>query len=41
MSLPAVIGRAGIERVLEPRLSDDEIARLRESADVIRKVLEK
>ncbi len=35
MSLPAVIGRAGIERVLEPRLTDAEVAALRESAAVV------
>jgi len=40
MSLPAVIGRAGIERVLEPRLTDAELATLRESAEVVRRILE-
>jgi malate dehydrogenase len=38
MSLPAVVGRAGIERVLEPRLTEAEIAALRESADTVRRV---
>jgi malate dehydrogenase len=41
MSLPAVIGRRGIERVLEPRLAADEIAVLREGAELISRVLER
>jgi malate dehydrogenase len=39
MSLPAIIGRNGIERVLEPRLTPEELAVLRESAGVVRQVL--
>jgi malate dehydrogenase len=35
LSLPAVIGREGIVRVLEPRLTDEEKARFVESADVL------
>ena len=35
MSLPAMIGADGIERVLEPELTDDEIAALKSSADVL------
>lgn len=33
LSLPAVIGRGGIERVLEPKLSDDELGRFKASAE--------
>ena len=35
LSLPAVIGREGIVRVLEPRLTADELARLQASARVL------
>jgi malate dehydrogenase len=41
MSLPAIIGRNGVERVLEPRLTPDELGVLRESAGVVRQVLVK
>jgi len=37
LSLPCVLGRAGIERVLTPQLSDGETAALVASADAIRK----
>jgi malate dehydrogenase len=39
MSLPAVIGSGGVERVLEPRLTEDQQERLRKSAEEIRKAL--
>ena len=39
MSLPAVIGRSGIERVLEPVLSDEQRGVLVDSAEAIRTVL--
>lgn len=35
LSLPCVLGRAGVERVLTPALSDGETATLRASGDVI------
>jgi malate dehydrogenase len=35
MSLPAMIGEDGIERVLEPELTEEEIAALKKSADVL------
>ena len=35
LSLPCVVGRSGIERVLEPRLNEDELARLKNSAEVL------
>ena len=40
MSLPAVIGRAGIEKVMEPTLSAEQQGLLEESAATILKVLE-
>ena len=36
LSLPCILGASGVERVLLPELTDDEIARLRQSAEVIR-----
>jgi L-lactate dehydrogenase len=39
LSLPTVVGRAGVERVIEPALSDDEAAALQKSAAVLRKTL--
>jgi L-lactate dehydrogenase len=39
LSLPAVVGREGVERVVELALDDDEIAALEESADVLHGVL--
>lgn len=36
LSVPAVVGRRGIERRLTPELSSDEVVRLRHSADVLR-----
>jgi L-lactate dehydrogenase len=40
LSLPAVIGRAGVERVLHLDLSEAEVEALRESAGVVRQVLD-
>ena len=40
LSLPAVVGRGGVERVLHPRLADDEGEALRRSATAIRETLE-
>jgi L-lactate dehydrogenase len=40
LSLPAVVGRAGIERILPIPLSDDEVAGLRRSADVLRSTID-
>jgi L-lactate dehydrogenase len=41
LSLPAVLGRAGILRSLVPKMTDQESAALRASADHIRQALEK
>ena len=38
LSLPSVVSRAGIERVLQLDLNDEETAALRHSADVLRQV---
>ena len=40
MSLPAVIGRAGIERVMEPVLSENQKSELTRSADSIKSLVE-
>jgi L-lactate dehydrogenase len=40
LSLPAVVGREGVRRVLPIPLSDDEAARLRTSADAIRSTID-
>jgi malate dehydrogenase len=40
MSLPAVIGRNGIERVITPKLTEEEQQRLRSSAAELEKILE-
>lgn len=41
LSLPAVVSRAGVERMLQLELNDSEAAALRHSADVLRGTLEK
>jgi malate dehydrogenase len=38
MSLPAVIGKNGVERVLEPVLNESQVQELKESADDIHKI---
>lgn len=40
LSLPAVIGRTGIKRVLNIKLADEEIDKLRQSAKIIRETIE-
>jgi len=39
LSLPSVVGRAGVERILEPVMSDEEKQALRRSADTLRSAL--
>jgi L-lactate dehydrogenase len=41
LSLPAVIGRAGVTRILHPVLSEDEQALFRHSADQVRSTIDK
>ncbi|HUF81723.1 MAG TPA: hypothetical protein VMN03_11345, partial [Burkholderiales bacterium] len=36
LSLPAIVDRSGIRRVLPIPLSEEEVARLRHSADAVR-----
>jgi L-lactate dehydrogenase len=36
LSLPSVVGRAGVERILEPSMSDEEKQALQRSADTLR-----
>ncbi|HYO63135.1 MAG TPA: L-lactate dehydrogenase, partial [Pyrinomonadaceae bacterium] len=40
LSLPCVVGRRGVERVIELPLDEQERAGLRASADVLRRALE-
>ncbi len=40
ISLPAIIGREGVRRVLLPRLSDDELTRLRSAASDVQEMLQ-
>ena len=40
LSLPAVVGRAGIERILQPRLNETEARAFRASAAVVRQQIE-
>lgn len=40
LSLPAVIGRTGIKRVLKVNLADEELEKLRKSAKIIRETIE-
>jgi L-lactate dehydrogenase len=39
LSLPTIVGRAGVERVIEPQVTDDEAAALRKSAEVLKATL--
>jgi L-lactate dehydrogenase len=41
LSLPSVVGRAGVERILEPAMSDEEKQRLQRSADTLRVAVER
>ena len=41
LSLPCVIGRAGVQRVMEPRLSEEEISLFRVSARAVREVIDR
>jgi len=40
LSLPAVVGRTGIKRILNIQLSDEELDKLRKSAKIIRETIE-
>jgi L-lactate dehydrogenase len=41
LSLPSVVGRAGVSEVLEPQMSDEEREGLRKSADTLNKALDR
>jgi L-lactate dehydrogenase len=41
LSLPSVVGRGGVERVLEPSLSDEEQQALQRSADTLRSAVQR
>jgi len=40
LSLPAVVGRGGVERILHPRLNEDESRAFRDSAAAVRRQIE-
>ncbi|HBX15922.1 MAG TPA: L-lactate dehydrogenase [Candidatus Magasanikbacteria bacterium] len=40
LSLPTVVGRTGIKKIMEIKLSSDELAKLRQSAKTIRQTIE-
>ncbi len=40
LSVPVVIGRAGVLRVLQPCLDDSEVAQFRKSAELVRRTIE-
>jgi len=39
LSLPSVVGRTGVERILEPSMTDDEKQKLQRSADTLQKAM--
>jgi L-lactate dehydrogenase len=41
LTLPSVVGRGGVERILEPSMSDEEQQALRRSADALRSAVER
>ena len=41
LSLPSVVGRQGVSRILEPAMSDEERQALRASAEVLRKAVQR
>ena len=41
LSLPSIVGRAGVIEVLEPEMSDEEREGLRNSADALTKALDR
>ena len=41
LSLPGVVGRRGVSRILEPDMSDEERQALRASAEVLRKAVQR
>ena len=41
LSLPSVVGREGVIRILEPAMSHEERQALRDSAEVLRKAVQR
>jgi L-lactate dehydrogenase len=41
LSLPSVVGRQGVSRILEPSMSDEERQALHKSAEVLRKAVQR
>ena len=40
LSLPVIVGKKGVVRILEPKLSDVDLAKLKESAETIRRAVQ-
>lgn len=40
LSVPVIVGRGGVERMLFPKLSDEEVSKFQASGDHVRKVIE-
>jgi L-lactate dehydrogenase len=41
LSLPSIVGRQGVSRILEPAMSNEERQALRASAEVLRKAVQR
>jgi L-lactate dehydrogenase len=41
LSLPSVVGREGVSRILEPAMSDEERRALTQSAEVLRQAVQR
>jgi L-lactate dehydrogenase len=41
LSLPSVVGREGVNRILEPAMSDEERRALDQSAEVLRQAVQR
>jgi L-lactate dehydrogenase len=41
LSLPSVVGRDGVSRILEPAMSDDERRALSQSAEILRQAVQR
>jgi L-lactate dehydrogenase len=41
LSVPAILGERGVEKILTPRISDEELGKLHHSAEILRAAKEK
>ena len=40
LSVPVIVGRGGVERMLSPKLSDDEVGKFQASAKHVRSIID-